>query len=351
MATIKQRDGIRGTTWTVQVRRAGQKPINATFRDNVQASRWAEAVEAKLIQDANARKLTFTSTLRDIVVRYRDEVSLKYRSPANAKKEASYLNVILREPFVDKPLLAITRDDVSSYRDRLELTYKSSTVNHHLNYISRVYNTARFEWGLKLENPVTGMRRPRPDAPRERRLSADEFELLMRELGNYRNPYIKPMVKFALSTAMRRGEILAMQWVDVNLEDEIIRITAAKNGRVRRIPILPDAREVLQHQKDRNCTRPFPITEESARLAWQRAVHRAGLEDLHFHDLRHEAISGFFELGLSLAQVRAISGHKDHRMLLRYTHIKPQELGDEIKRRMAGRANGPDASDKPDDEV
>ena len=73
-------------------------------------------------------------------------------------------------------------------------------------------------------------------------------------------------------------------------------------------------------------TPPFPVTPNGFRLAWDRLGSRAGLVDLRFHHLRHEAISRFFELGLNIPEVAVISGHKDPRMLFRYTHLRAEEL-------------------------
>ena len=79
-----------------------------------------------------------------------------------------------------------------------------------------------------------------------------------------------------------------------------------------------------QYRKNLPC--PFPVTDNAFRLAWNRLRSRADLGDLRFHDLRHEAISRFFEMGLSMPEVALISGHKDPRMLLRYTHMKAETV-------------------------
>jgi integrase len=70
----------------------------------------------------------------------------------------------------------------------------------------------------------------------------------------------------------------------------------------------------------------FPVTDVAVRQAWDRLVKRAGITNLHFHDLRHEAISRFFEMGLSVPEVALISGHKDPRMLFRYTHLRAEDV-------------------------
>ena len=84
---------------------------------------------------------------------------------------------------------------------------------------------------------------------------------------------------------------------------------------------------MLARQRQRNdASSPFPVTPNGFRLAWDRLRNRAGLSELRFHDLRHEAISRFFELGLNMPEVAVISGHRDPRMLFRYTHLRAVDL-------------------------
>ena len=78
--------------------------------------------------------------------------------------------------------------------------------------------------------------------------------------------------------------------------------------------------------------RVLPITENAAKMAWKRLVKRARLESLRFHDLRHEAISRFFEKGLNVPEVALISGHRDPRMLFRYTHPRAEDIAVKLVR-------------------
>ena len=92
---------------------------------------------------------------------------------------------------------------------------------------------------------------------------------------------------------------------------------------------------VLRRQKARNDTpTPFPVNANAFRLAWDRLRARAGLSDLRFHDLRHEAISRFFEMGLNMPEVAVISGHRDPRMLFRYTHLRTEGLLPKLNQRV-----------------
>ena len=126
---------------------------------------------------------------------------------------------------------------------------------------------------------------------------------------------------------MRRSEILDLTWKDTSLEQQLAYLPLTKNGTSREVPLSTKAVDVLRDQESRQDTPiPFPVNANAFRLAWERLRKRADLCDLRFHDLRHEAISRFFEMGLSIPEVAVISGHKDARMLFRYTHLRAEDL-------------------------
>ena len=122
-----------------------------------------------------------------------------------------------------------------------------------------------------------------------------------------------------------------MTWNNVDLDCRRVHLPITKNGSSRDVPLSSKATEVLRGQYMKNLPCPFPVTDNAFRLAWNRLRSRADLGDLRFHDLRHEAISRFFEMGLSMPEVALISGHKDPRMLFRYTHLDPSHLLTKIK--------------------
>ena len=127
---------------------------------------------------------------------------------------------------------------------------------------------------------------------------------------------------------MRRGEILRAKWGDVNRAEGTLHIPITKNGHPRTIPLTPGAQKVLEgiSGEHKATDLVFPVSCEAIKLVWQRLVRRAGIANLRFHDLRHEAVSRFFEMGLSVPEVALISGHKDPRMLFRYTHLRAADL-------------------------
>ena len=133
------------------------------------------------------------------------------------------------------------------------------------------------------------------------------------------NSKLKAIIELAIETGMRRGEILKIE--RHHLKDRTLIIPLTKNGHSREIPLTSKAINILY---DSNL--PFPMTPNALKLAWSRLKKKGTIKDLHFHDLRHEAISRFFEKGLSIPEVALISGHKDVRMLFRYTHLKAEDI-------------------------
>jgi integrase len=115
----------------------------------------------------------------------------------------------------------------------------------------------------------------------------------------------------------------------VSVEKRTLHIPITKNGHARTIPLSRAALAVLRDLRD-HCSplseRLLPITDCAAKMSWKRLAKRARLEDLRFHDLRHEAISRFFEKGLNVPEVALISGHRDLRMLFRYTHPRAEDV-------------------------
>ena len=322
MATFRRRKG----RWQAQVRITGAPPKSRTFIRKEDAQRWALETEA-LIQRGDlqqGQELLRKTTLRHLLVRYRDDVTPHKRGAAN---ETILVNMLLRQPFVDHALAEIGPNYFTRYRDDRLKAVKATTISHELTLFSHAYRIARLEWGIPVKNPLEGLRRPKADRPRDRRLQAGEREALLEAAAQCRNTAILPMVRFALETAMRRGEILAIRWEDLDRDKRTLRIPVTKNGHPRTIPLTREAVAILAGRASGETVGPFPLTMEAFKLAWKRLVRRAGIADLHFHDLRHEAVTAFFERGLTMPEVALISGHRDPRMLFRYTHLRPEDVG------------------------
>ena len=192
--------------------------------------------------------------------------------------------------------------------------------------MKRVLETAKRRWGVGIPyNPILEIEFPRGSNPRNRRLRNGELERLLAAASSQRNIYIAPIIEFAIETGMRRSEILNLRWVDVDLDNGFAFLSDTKNGEDRRVPLTKAARGVTLRLPKQD-ERVFPISANCVRLAWERCRKKAGISELRFHDLRHEAVSRFFEMGMSVPEVALISGHKDVRQLFRYTHLNPTNV-------------------------
>jgi len=140
------------------------------------------------------------------------------------------------------------------------------------------------------------------------------------------NPFLQPLVILAIETAMRRGELLGLRWEHVHLDQSFVHLPLTKNGDSRDVPLSPLARQTIEALPRSLAGVVIPVHPEALKGLWNRATRRADITDLRFHDLRHEATTRFFEKGLGVMEVAAITGHKDLRMLQRYVQLRPEDL-------------------------
>lgn len=329
MATIRKRNG----KYQVQVRRQGCSPISKTFLKLEDAKIWARTTEVEVDQTgllADPRILAKT-TVAMVLERYRDEIVSKKRSRVI---ETMIVDAMLRQPWCKRSLAQIDAGTFAEYRDERLKVVQPCTIKRELGLLQHAFDIASREWSLPMRtNPIKSITKPTVSNKRERRLRDGELDKLLKAAGKTRNPFILPIVKFAIETAMRRGEILALRVRDVDIERCTAHIRMSKNGHGRTIPLSSFAAALIEStiatmSKEQIADNEllFPITPLALRLAWVRLTKRAGIDDLHFHDLRHEAISRFFEKGLTVPEVASISGHRDIRMLLRYAHADKSKL-------------------------
>jgi integrase len=200
---------------------------------------------------------------------------------------------------------------------------KPITLKRQLAIVSDMYNTAASDWGyLGLNNPIGKIKLQVTDQRRERRLKDGEFDLIMKEAARRKNKLLIPVIHFLVETGMRRSEVLNCLWSHVDLKQRLLVIPDTKNGRSRTIPITKPMMHVLEGL-DPVEDRVFPIKQANLKNTWERVLAKVGIKHLHMHDLRHEAVSSYFEKGLQIQEVAAISGHQSYKMLQRYTHLNP----------------------------
>ena len=132
------------------------------------------------------------------------------------------------------------------------------------------------------------------------------------------------VIILSIEIGIRRGELLRITKEHFNSENRTLFIPLTKSGYPRTIPLTTKATGIISKLEPKQTI--YSKSTEGFMSAWQNLIKKTTIADLHFHDLRHEAISRFFEIGLSVPEVALISGHKDYRMLQRYTHLKPEQV-------------------------
>ena len=323
MATFRKRNA----KWQAIVRHKSIGTLARTFPTKLLAQQWSREQEHRLANGSFGKLLPDCVELGELLKKYRDTVTPQKRGQAAERRR---INRLLSDPISTTPVSQLSSQLLANFRDR-RLQHGVRASQYDLVIIRHCIKVAIGEWGLLLEhNPVERIRLPPSPKPRERRLKQLEFEQLRTAAKRTTNHNVWPLIVFAIETGMRRGEMLALRWESICFNDQIATLPLTKNGNSRNVPLSSKALAVLSNQKEIGTTVPFPISDNAFRLAWDRLRNRAGIRDLRFHDLRHEAISRFFERGLSIAEVAAISGHKDPRMLFRYTHLDNKKIAQKL---------------------
>lgn len=326
MANIRK----RGNKYQVQIRRDGYPSLYKSFSKKSDAETWARHNESLADRGdiPQPSRLLKGHTVQSVFERYKAEVSIKKRS---YNSEKFILDALIRQSFSSKTLDNILVSDFLSYREERLKEVKAGTVNRELAIAKHAFDIAIKEWNIPLrENPLSKIKKLKVNNARTRRLHDDEWQSILDAINKTRNKHIIRLIRFAMFTGMRRGELLRLKWQDIDESLNVLFIPVTKNGYSRTIPLSLDALSVLAEIEKEESGLIFPLTANSVRMAWDRLVKRAGVKDLHFHDLRHEAISRFFEKGLSVPEVALISGHRDFRMLFRYTHLKAEDIAKKI---------------------
>ena len=269
-------------------------------------------------------------TLAEGLELYRSKISILKKGYA---QESYRIAHIMRSPIASKTMREISSPDIADYRDdrlkqlnqRTGKPISSATVRLEMSLLSNVFDIGRIEWGTCDANPVTNVRKPKSPPGRDRRLLAREERLILRYCHGHQSQELSSIIILALETAMRQGELLKLEWEHINLRNRIAHLPETKNGSKRDVPLSIKARDALIRLGVKSKGRVFSYTSNGFKSAWRIMMIRLGIQDLHFHDLRHEACSRLFELGtLDVMEIAAISGHKSLAMLKRYTHLFSQ---------------------------
>ncbi len=335
MASIRKRNG----SWVADVRRTGHKSASKSFPTKTLATEWARRIESEMdaatYQDGrNLNSITFG----DILDRYTEEIG---KTKPFGKNKAAVLKSLKRD-LGSVPMSKLTSERLNQYvSDRRAGGAGGVTVGIDLTYIGGALKIARSIWKMPVDLSVVADARAHlkylgvstKSKSRKRRPTLLELEHIkehFREKGSRQRVPIVEIIDFAVASAMRLGEIIALKWADLNEADRTIIIRDRKDpqekeGNDQEVPLLGDA-FIIATRQPRRSERIFPVTEGTVSTIFPRACNKLAIEDLTFHDLRHEGISRLFEQGYTIEQVALVSGHKDWKMLARYTQIRAKDL-------------------------
>lgn len=289
---------------------------------------------------------TRQALLKDVLRYYTETISPTKKSYKTEVYRIKALSEILGNFRFDE----IVPVHVVTFRDRRmatvhprdgSKTLSAATVKLELMLLSHVFSTAISEWGMDdLVNPVLKVRKPKTPSGRTRRLTGVEEKLVLRAALRHPNREFYAIVVLALETAMRQGELLALAWENISWDKRTALLPITKNGDVREVPLSQKAYEILRNWLvPKNEGRVFSYTTSGIKSSWKSFTAGLKLENFHFHDLRHCAISSLVEKGLSSIEVASISGHKSMSMLKRYSHLYAYKLVEKLDPKPKARRN------------
>lgn len=360
MASFRKRGELQ---WQARINRKGFPAQVKTFSTRAQAEAWARQVESEIDRGVFVSRAEAEATLlSEALERYEREVSALKKG---AVQERSVMAILQATDLACRSLAAVRSADVAKLRDEWLKTHKSATVLRRLAVLSHVFTIARKEWGMEgLLNPVEPIRKPQVSNARTRRIATQasssnaEAPNTERRLGNEverilaatGSGILPAIVRLAIETAMRRGEIVSLRWEHIDLKRRVAHLPNTKNGNSRDVPLSSKAVAALVSVRGETGTsagRVFDVREDTVTQAFDRALKRARsiyldeckeareepdacyLTDLRFHDLRHEATSRLADI-FPLHELTKITGHKDTRMLMRYYHPRAEDLAKKL---------------------
>jgi len=338
MANIERRQSKDGIlSFRVKVRLRGHRPVSETFRRLTDARHWAQSTEAAIRERRYFKTSESTRhTLAEMVDRFCDTELPKLPKVARLMRAQlgwwrSHLGHLV--------LADVAPSEISAARDRLlhggsgsASSIKPATVNRYLAALSIAFSAASKEWGWLEENPVRKVKKLREPRGRVRYLDDDERKRLLAACRESSNPFIYMLVVLALSTGVRKSELLTLRWPAVDLKRGHITLHETKNDERRSVPLTGHALELLRaHGRVRRLKSDllFPSARNPAKPIaiqdpWTKSLLKAGISDFRFHDLRHSAASYLAMNGASLVEIASVLGHKTLQMVKRYAHLSEQ---------------------------
>ena len=334
MASIEVRTNAQGVKhYRVKVRLKGQPVSHATFTRLTDAKKWASSTESAIREGRHfPTHESRRHTVSDMIDRYLKEAApLRPKNLTNTTRHLlwwkSQIGALLLAD-VGPAQISECRNNLLNHPSVRGKKRTTATVLRYLASISHAYTIATKDWAWSQDNPVLKISKPRAARGRERFLSETERDNLLKACQASSSRFLYPVVVLAISTGMRRGEIMALRWNRVDLQRGQILLTETKNDTSRAIPLSGHALGLMKElSKVRRIDTDIvfygndPAMSVDLTKPWKTAVAKAGLRDFRFHDLRHTAASYLAMNGATTVEIAAVLGHKTLQMVKRYSHL------------------------------
>lgn len=345
MASIVRRKGKNGVTYQAKIRKKG-RTLSKTFRRKTDANMWASQIETDISRGQLPSPDAMKHTLAELISRYTQNELDGIKTAEDKIRHLKWWE----DQIGSYKLADISPKVLSECRDKLKKGRAPGTVNRYMVSLSHCFSIAVREWEWLDINPVLKVRKLKEPRGRVRFLSDDETSptgeiiegertRLLEACKNSRNRQLYTIVILALSTGMRKGEILNLAWDSIDLKKGRITLMDTKNGETRSVPVTGTALNLLKkHAKVRRIHTALVFPDKvgkgpaNIRDAWLAALERAKIEDFRFHDLRHTAASYLAMSGATLAEIAEILGHKTLAMVKRYSHFSTDHVSGVISK-------------------
>ena len=338
MATIRK----RGSSWQAIVRRR-EFSESKTFLSKSDATAWATELEAKIIRNSaglpdSPKNFSFNELVDDYI-------TTSKKSQRGLKRSKKNVLVRLKQELGHLPA-QLNKNHINEFANRrMTKGISPATLNIDMIYIDAVLKHARDMRDINIDlQPIQSIKKTLSSNgnigksnQRDRRPTEDELTYLFDyfDKDNVSNIPMSRIIKFAIATAMRLGEICTTKWDDFNEAKSTLIIREGKNPNKmidKTIPLVTNREinplKLIAEQKlvSGNDERIFPYSKGTVSNTFTKACQKLGIIDLRFHDMRHEAISQLFEQGFQIQHVIAISRHSDLKQLTRYTNTRPEDI-------------------------
>jgi len=334
---------MKSGKWICEIRKKGHPYISKAFWDLKVARKFGRDVESKMernvFEDYSGARGT---TLREILVRYRDERTVLKKG---WREETNTINKLIGHKIALNSLMMLKSHHIHKLMKELSSGRKPSTVNKYVNLICHAWRVAKREWGINLpaENPCDMVTLNKFDDTRDRVLTKTEYHQLLEvalvqdsavnNSGNNtvdkdRYRHLTDVIKFAYQTGARQGEILKLKREHIDFDARTCTFYDTKNKADRTIPLADETLAIVKKHVFGQCI--FDVDSRRLRKWFNKATRTAKISNFRFHDLRACFCTNALLNGWSIGEVSAISGHKDWSQLKRYTRIKPADLLEKI---------------------